>query len=101
MKNFKTLMFSLIALAILAGCSTIEFTNGNAAASQNEAYGYWHHNVAYSLYELSEPVNLDNCQNGEWSSLMVEKDIVAALAGSIDWVVLVDAWDPWTVDLTC
>ncbi|WLD57509.1 hypothetical protein NFC81_12425 [Salinispirillum sp. LH 10-3-1] len=85
----------------LTGCSTIEFQNSNASAT-NEQYNYWHHNVALSLYELSEPVNLDNCNSNTWSSATVEKDLIKGLAGSVDnFVIFVDVWDPWSVDLKC
>lgn len=92
---------ALAALVGLTGCSTIEFQNSNASAT-NEQYNYWHHNVALSLYELSSPVNLDNCENN-WSSVAVEKDLVKGLAGTVDNVVLLggDIWDPWSVDLNC
>lgn len=101
MKNVKALVLSSVLVALLAGCSTIEFSNTSAMSSNTEAYGYWHHNVAFSLYELSEPVNLDNCQSGDWSSLTVEKDIITAVAGVADIFLFVDVWDPWAVELGC
>ncbi|MFY0665486.1 MAG: hypothetical protein JXQ97_12750 [Natronospirillum sp.] len=91
---------AVAAVIGLTGCSTIEFQNSSATPT-NEEFNYWHHNVALSLYELSAPVNLDNCSNN-WSSVTVEKDLVKGLAGSVDnFVILVDAWDPWSVDLKC
>lgn len=98
----KRIIQTVAAAAVvgLAGCSTIEFQN-SSASSTNEQYSYWHHNVALSLYELSAPVNLDNCSN-DWKSVVVEKDLITALAGSVDnFVVFVDVWDPWSVDLKC
>lgn len=101
MKNIKSMMVGLLVMTALAGCSTIEFTNGSAAAVGTESYDYWHHNVAFSLYELSQPVGLDNCQNGTWSALTVEKSFISAVAGSADMFIGFDAWDPWAVALDC
>lgn len=101
MKSLSAFSLGLAAL-VLAGCSTIEFTQGPNPGAPSEAYQLWHHNLALSLYEYSPPVNLDGCQAG-WNVLIVEKDIVTAFAGSVDQAVLfgVDVWDPWAVRLEC
>jgi len=101
MKSIKALVLSSVVMALLAGCSTIEFANTGVMSSNTEAYDYWHHNVAFSLYELSSPVNLDNCQSGNWSSFTVEKTFISAVAGSADLFVAFDIWDPWIAELGC
>jgi len=101
MKPIRTTLL-VLSLASLTGCSTIEFTQGVNPPAPNEAYQLWHHNLALSLYEYSDPVDLSDC-NGSWTTLVVEKDVVTALAGSVDQSVLfgVDVWDPWAVRLEC
>lgn len=88
----------------LSGCSTIIFSNDNASSTVE--YKEWHHNVAYSLYEISEPVNLDRYCEDDWSEVVVEKDLVTAIAGGVDEAVTafvggVDVWDPWAVTVRC
>lgn len=100
MKQLPQLLSGAVILAALAGCSTIEYTNSAQAADSTEVYGGMHHNLAYSLYEYSQPVDLDQCSN-DWASLVVEKDVITAIAGSVDSVVGVDVWDPWAVTLNC
>ena len=91
-----------MAFVALTACSTIEVGHGPAPEpSGTEVYSYWHHNIAFSLYEVSSPVNLSDCRN-DWNSLVIEKDLVTALAGSVDTaIILVDVWDPWRVVLNC
>ena len=101
MKQIKQLFSGAVVMAFLAGCSTIEYTNTGNVADSMEVYSAMHHNLAYSLYEYSEPVNLEQCGNG-WASLVVEKDVITAIAGGIDEaIVFVDVWDPWAVTLNC
>ena len=102
MKPLLQTFVTVIVISILSGCSTIVFTNDTE--SSMEQYGQWHHNVAYSLYELSPPVQPnDFCKTG-WSEVKVEKDVVTAIAGSIDSAVsfgFADIWDPWAVTISC
>lgn len=101
MNIFKT-VGALTLVAAVTGCSTIEFTNGEAVS--NEQYSVWHHNLAYSLYEYSPPVQPTAFCDDGWSKVTVEKDLVTAIAGSIDESLTfgaVDIWDPWAVSINC
>ncbi|MEJ2044934.1 MAG: hypothetical protein P8X74_22660 [Reinekea sp.] len=97
MKSIRHAAVAGLVVAI-SGCSTITFTNGQPAAS-DEQYSQWHHNLAYSLYEYSPPVAPDKECTGDWSSVTVEHDVITVIAGS---VVLGGAlWDPWMVTINC
>ncbi|WP_051208335.1 hypothetical protein [Saccharospirillum impatiens] len=101
MKSLNKALLGFAVAVVLTGCSTIEYTQNNTGSVGMEVYKSMHHNFAFSLYEYSQPVNLADCGN-DWSSLVVEKDVVTALAGSIDdAIVFVDVWDPWAVTLNC
>ena len=102
MKNTLLTMLTAGSIALISGCSTIVFTNDNQASS--ETYGVWHHNVAYSLYELSEPLDPNHYCDAGWAKVTVEKDLITAIAGSVDEAVTfggVDLWDPWAVTINC
>ena len=93
-------LLTAISVLALSACSTFEVGHGPEPSS-TEVYSYWHHNLAFSLYEASPPVNLSDCSN-DWSTLVIERDLVTGLAGSIDNVIFpVDVWDPWRVRLYC
>lgn len=97
----KKATLTLAALALVSACSTIEVGHGPTGDPTGEVYSYWHHNFAFSLYEASSPVNLSNCESS-WNTLVIEKDLITALAGSIDNAILVvDVWDPWRARLYC
>ena len=102
MMNLTKTLSAFAVMAAVSGCSTIEFTNGEGMS--NEQYSVWHHNVAYSLYEVSPPVQPSKfCPDG-WSKVTVEKDIVTAIGGSVDEAMTfgaVDIWDPWAVSINC
>jgi len=100
MKNLPQLLGGTVILALVTGCSTIEYSNSGTTPDTTEVYGGMHHNLAYSLYEYSSPVDLAQCNN-DWASLVVERDVITAIAGSIDNAFGVDVWDPWAVTLNC
>ena len=94
MKSLKTLAVAAATAALFSGCSTIMFTNDAQPAMAE--YSQWHHNVALSLYELSEPVETEKYCD-EWARITTERSIVNALAGSVSY----NLWDPWTVSINC
>jgi hypothetical protein len=104
MKRFLLWVTAITMTLAMTGCSTIIFSTDNASSSVE--YTEWHHNVAYSLYEISEPVNLERYCDDEWSEVVVEKDLVTAIAGGVDEAVTafvggIDVWDPWAVTVRC
>ena len=87
---------SLASALVFSGCSTIVFTND--ASTAVEQIDSWHHNVAFSLYEVTPPVAANSlCKNG-WSEVKTEKTVINAIAGSLTGG---EIWDPWTVSVRC
>lgn len=101
MKSIK-LMAVLLAAAGLSACSTIHFKNG-AQAANKAAYEEWHHNAAFSLVEISQPIDLAaKCNGKNWTEVTTQKTFLNGLAGSIDTIIVgVDLWEPYTVTYTC
>ncbi|MBI4598442.1 MAG: hypothetical protein HY737_08600 [Candidatus Omnitrophica bacterium] len=102
MKMPKLLVGSAMVSILSLGCSTIHFQNGQDAATP-ETNSEWHHTVAFSLVEASDPVDLhDRCNGKPWHDVMVERSFLNGLAGSIDSLIVgVDLWEPWTVEYSC
>lgn len=98
---------SLLALTtglLLSGCSVMHFKNGPVEKS-GAPMEKWHHNVAYSLYELSGPLDAKTLcsQTGNWSMITTKETFVTGLAGSAVNTVAygVNIWDPQMVEYTC
>jgi len=102
----KALKLNLSALAgaalLLCGCSVMHFKNGDVAA-EGRPVERWHHNVAYSLYEYSEPLDMKTlCSaTGKWSDVTTKETFITGLAGSVDALIYVDIWDPQIVEYSC
>ena len=100
----KPVLLAMIAAlsTLCSGCSTINFDSGRTPTSQ-EKHSEWHHTVAFSLLEASNPVDLhDRCAGKNWSTVTTKRTFLNALAGSIDSIILgVDVWEPWTVEYVC
>ena len=96
--------FALLAALAIAcgGCSTIHFDSGRASASHIK-HSEWHHTVAFTLLEASDPVDLyDRCAGKEWSTVTTERTFLNGLAGCVDSLILgVDVWEPLTVEYVC
>lgn len=103
----------LAGCALLPACSTISFTNGPVDANVSlGSESNWHHNMWFSLYEASDPVDLkQRCVGRDWVRITTHKSFFNGLAGGIDSAVLglrvggvivgIDIWDPWTVAYEC
>ncbi|KKO50401.1 hypothetical protein VT06_01915 [Arsukibacterium sp. MJ3] len=88
-------------IALLSsGCSTIHFKNGTDVAVNSETEK-WHHNVALALFEVSEPVNLQQeCADRDWSTVTTELTFLNGLAsGAVNLVAPI--WYPKTVSVSC
>jgi hypothetical protein len=95
------LILILSASLFVSGCTTIHFDNGQQLATNNVTTQKWHHNVVFSLYELSEPVNLDKeCVSAPWASVKTEKTFINGLAASVT-NSIGPIWYPKTVEVTC
>lgn len=89
----------IIAVIFLSGCTTIHFDNGSEVGQLTTKT--WHHNVAASLYEVSEPVNLEKqCDDKSWSSVKTELSFVNAIASGVVNTFL-PLWYPKTVEVSC
>lgn len=85
---------------LLSGCYTIHFDKSGEPVSGVE-YEQWHHNLAYDLYELSDPVNPQEvCGDQNWSSVKTEVSFVNGLAGIVGTMIL-PIWYPKTAAVTC
>lgn len=100
--NKKNMLIIIFSLLLLSGCSTMYFHNGPPTADV-QMHSEWHHNLVFRLWEVSEPVDLENrCAGKDWTTVKTERTFVNGVAGVIDSVVIgVDVWDPWTVEYSC
>jgi hypothetical protein len=107
--NRKSLLSLAVSGLLLSGCSVMHFRNGDVE-SESRPMEKWHHNVAYSLMEISPVINLGAlCDDTAWSVVTTKETFVTGLAGSIDGIVTgpftagvgVDVWDPQMVEYTC
>ena len=100
----KLSLLTLAAGLLLSGCSVMHFKNGSVEKS-GAAMEKWHHNVAYSLYELSGPLDAKTLcsQTGTWSMITTKETLITGLAGSAVNTVAygVNIWDPQMVEYTC
>lgn len=96
----KTILLACLALTA-AGCTTIQFDNGPATSVNKTKTAKWHHNVAFSLYELSKPVNLsEECAEKEWVSVKTEQTFINGLASTVA-NSFGPIWYPKTVEIEC
>ncbi len=105
----KTFISSLAAASLLlCGCSVMHFQNGTVEPT-SRPIEKWHHNVAYSLLEISKPIDLKAaCSAGTWSMITTQETFITGLAGNADNVLTgilvpggIDIWDPQMVEYTC
>ena len=104
----KNILSIIAAAALLTGCSVMHFQNGTVEA-EGRPVEKWHHNVAYSLMEVSKPVDLKElCADKKWSMITTKETFVTGLAGSADNALTgilvpggIDIWDPQMVEYTC
>jgi hypothetical protein len=109
----KTSFLASFATAglILSGCSVMHFQNGSVEPS-GKTIESWHHNVAFSLLEVSKPLDMKTLcaeNGGKWSMITTKETFVTGLAGSIDDIVTgallkrtsLDLWDPQMVEYAC
>lgn len=98
--KYTTLFFILLVTLVVAGCSTIEFVDTTQVRSF-ESYESMHHNLVYSLIEISDPVDLRQCESG-WQSVVVEDSVLTVIVGNLDsFFIGIDVWDPWAVTIHC
>jgi len=107
------LLLLVTGCVLLSACSTISFTNGPVDAKASlSSESTWHHNMWFSLVEVSAPVDLkQRCSGKDWVRITTERSFLNGLAGGIDTSVLgarvgvlvvgIDIWDPWTVAYEC
>lgn len=103
---------ALIGLSVsgllLSGCSVMHFKNGETPA-RGQVHEAWHHNAAYSLLEVSKPVDLKTlCAGKGWSRVTTQETFVTGLAGGVDNALTgivvpggIDIWDPQFIQWTC
>lgn len=97
---------------VLSGCSVMHFQNG-AVEPTGRMHESWHHNVAYSLLEISKPLDMKTLcadQGGKWSMITTKETFITGLAGQADEALTgallksaggIDLWDPQMVEYTC
>jgi hypothetical protein len=107
--NKKLLISLATAGLLLSGCSVMHFQNG-AVEPAGRPMEKWHHNVAYSLLEVSPVINIGAlCDDAPWSVVTTKETLVTGLAGAIDGILTgpltagvgVDIWDPQMVEYSC
>lgn len=105
----KKLFPALLAGLCFTGCSVMHFKNGDVK-SEGHVQEKWHHNAAYSLWEVSPVVNIGSlCPEKEWSMVTTKDTFLTGLAGSADEVLTsavlkgfsVDLWDPQLIEWNC
>ena len=95
----KQVLGIVTAVVLLTGCYRLNFTNG---AANGAAYDTWHHSVAFSLVEVSPPVEANKiCSDSKWGRVTTQDTPVTAIAGSIDYAIALDIWDPQMVTVQC
>ncbi|MBT8442605.1 MAG: Bor family protein [Gammaproteobacteria bacterium] len=97
MKNSLTLALFLL----VAGCTKIHFDQaGPVTENPGNSQSAWHHNMAFSLVEVSQPVDLDaTCGSRGWESVKTETSFLNGLVGWIPYVSAI--WTPKTVTVQC
>jgi hypothetical protein len=100
--SMKSSLLLTLAAALVTGCSTIRFDSGKPASTAVK-HSEWHHTVAFTLLEASDPVDMhDRCIGKPWSTIKTERTFLNGLAGSVDSLILgVDLWEPLTVEYVC
>jgi len=107
----KLSLVALTAGLLLSGCSVMHFKNGSVEKS-GASMEKWHHNVAYSLYELGGPLNAASLcpETKNWSMITTKETFITGLAGGADDAVTagllrgaggINIWDPQMVEYTC
>jgi Bor protein len=98
----KTSTAMMMALAVtLSGCSTIYFDKGKSV-TPTEVSERWHHNLAFGLYELSDPVDPKQaCGDKSWVSVKTEYSFINWLAAFAVGGVAPAVWYPRTVEIGC
>ncbi|MFW2404952.1 MAG: Bor/Iss family lipoprotein [Gammaproteobacteria bacterium] len=91
----------LAAVMLATGCTKIHFDQAAPVAEDAEmSQSAWHHNMVFSLVEVSQPVDLGStCGSNDWESVKTETSV---LNGLIGWIPYVSAiWTPKTVTVQC
>lgn len=105
----KQIHFGLLSLGLfLSGCSVMHFKNGSAESS-GKIHEAWHHNVAYSLLEVSPPIDLKTqCEGRGWTQVTTQETLITGLAGAVDEAITglfvpggINIWDPQFIQWTC
>lgn len=91
----------LSAIVFLVGCTKIHFDQaGPVAPDPSASQTMWHHNMAFSLVEVSTPVDLTaKCGSNGWESVKTETSFLNGLVTAIPYVSWV--WTPKTVTVQC
>jgi len=88
-------------MLLLSACTKIHFDQAEPVIENPEqSQSAWHHNMAFSLVEVSQPVDLGaKCGSNGWESVKTETSF---LNGLIGWIPYVSAiWTPKTVTVQC
>jgi hypothetical protein len=105
----KIIFVAMLASLGFTGCSVMHFKNGDVR-SAGHVQERWHHNVAFSLMELSPVINLSAlCPEQSWSMITTKETFLTGLAGSVDDAVTgailrfgsIDLWDPQAIEWYC
>lgn len=71
-------------LALSTACYKVDYTT-STSVSREADHELWRHRIIYGIIELDGPVEVkDLCENGEFSKIHTEIDIVTGIAG---WLV--------------
>ncbi len=94
----KKIIVLLFVLSMLQGCFKTIVTNGIKEPVDFE-FTKWHHNVALSLVEISDPVHMKKvCPKG-WKAVKTHQSFLNGLAASIVFGGYI--WTPQTVSIAC
>lgn len=105
----RKLWAAALAGYCLAGCSVMHFKNGDVK-SEGPVLEKWHHNVAFSLMELSPVLDLSTlCPDKKWSMITTKETFLTGLAGTADEALTgallhgagINLWDPQMIEWKC
>lgn len=93
------LIISSFLLAVLCGCSTMNFVNGPELGDTVKRE-QWHHLAIGSLVEVSKPFDVDyHCDDKQWEKISVKLTLPNVLANST--LPYFSLYSPWTIEYEC
>jgi hypothetical protein len=98
----KKLLVAVSVVWFMSGCAVMHFKQNNEPTTSGDSYKKMHHNLAWSLYEISPPVKPSEfCGDTEWNSVTTKTSFLTGLIGSVDYVIGLNLWTPQDVVVTC